>query len=333
MNRTHVSSGVVMLVSVALALLYSPAAFAAENVPGRGAELQQALYDALVVIEKAGKLDSTASDGLYWNNPDVAQALEAMPNKEQFLAATRGIVRLSQVARSGGQAATEESPISASGESGSSAYPPNYPDTSTDVDWLVLHPLGLVSNNHTRCAGSGFAYYQAALVGANISLTAAQLACDASGCDPTGIVCISVCGATKIVQAAYLVAKVPVDACESWDAKIGAAENEASFRNSGTMLSDLSAHDDRIRALLATQSSASAELSATLQAHDAAVKSLIAGFSARLNLHDASLDKHDHDIKMLLDQLMTSVVANQLVIIKLLKTPEGRRPGWGKEGY
>lgn len=41
------------------------------------------------------------------------------------------------------------------------------------------------------------------------------------------------------------------------------------------------------------------------------------------------LSAHDADIKALL----TNILANQVEIIKLLKTPQGRRPGWGVEGY
>ena len=62
--------------------LGSSSAVAAEKVPLTGAELQQAMYNALVVIEKAGGLDSTASDGFYWNTPEVMQSLDAIPDKE-----------------------------------------------------------------------------------------------------------------------------------------------------------------------------------------------------------------------------------------------------------
>lgn len=308
-----------------------PLTAAEQAPPPGGAELQQALYDLLVTIEKAGGMESTASDGLYWNNPEVELALDAMPDKEAFLAATREIVRQSREARLAGRDGAPGP--AAAPETGSSGFPPGYPDPSLDLDYQVLKPLGLISSNSTRCSGAGFAYYQAALTGAGASLTAAQLACDASSCDPTGIVCISVCGATKIVQAAYLVAKIPVDACKSWDSKLDAAENEAAYRNSATILSDLSAHDDRIVALLQGQDSSSDEIAAAIAAHDASVKALLAKLDALVKSHDAKLAAHDAEIKTLLDRMINGVVANQMEIIKLLKTPEGRRPGWGKEGY
>jgi hypothetical protein len=333
MNRMRALTLVAPLSLVLLMLLPSlPALAAGDAAPLRGAELQQAMYDLLVVIEKAGGMDSTASDGFYWNSPDVEMALEAIPNKDQFVEASAEIVKRSQAARIAGRNGEAQGPVAVA-ESGTASFPPNYPDTSTDLDYLLLHPLGLVSSRSTRCSGSGFAYYKAALAGANISLTAAQLACDASGCDPTGIICISVCGATKIVQAGYLVAKAPVDACDSWDAKLDAAENEAAYRNSASLLADLSAHDARIVAMLSNQGNASDEISAAIAAHDASVKALLAQLDAYMRTHDAKLLKHDAEIKLLLDRMLTGVVTNQMEIIKLLKTPEGRRPGWGKEGY
>lgn len=329
MKRVRASGCVCTILLLSLSIFTPSAALAAEPAaPIGGAELQQAMYDMLVVIEKAGGLDSTASDGFYWNSPDVEQALEAIPNKRQFLEAAKQIVKQSQAARIAGKTEPGEASalVSASSEIGTAPFSPNYPDTSTDLDYLVLHPLGLVSNNSSRCSSGGFAYYLAALAGANISLTAAQLACDAAGCDPTGIVCISVCGATKIVQAAYLIAKVPVDACNSWDAKIATAENEAAWKNSEFALTDLSAHDDRASAALASQSAATAQLTADLLAHDAAVKALMVQL-------EAGLGEHDEDVKLLLAQLITTMVSGQTEIIKLLKTPEGKRPGWNEDGY
>lgn len=76
----------------------------------------------------------------------------------------------------------------------------------------------------------------------------------------------------------------------------------------------------------------------------AAIAGLEAGFSAELAAHDANIDSdlvthdlkienqlstHDLDIK----GLLSDILANQEEIIKLLKTPEGKRPGWNKEGY
>jgi hypothetical protein len=48
-----------------------------------------------------------------------------------------------------------------------------------------------------------------------------------------------------------------------------------------------------------------------------------------LKTHDDYLVQHDTDIKALLFE----IAENQREIIKLLKTPQGNRPGWNKEGY
>lgn len=63
----------------------------------------------------------------------------------------------------------------------------------------------------------------------------------------------------------------------------------------------------------------------------------------QLTAHDTRLAVHDTDIKAKLEQqkgmldqqkvMLEAVLANQKEIIKLLKTPEGRRPGWNVLGY
>lgn len=69
----------------------------------------------------------------------------------------------------------------------------------------------------------------------------------------------------------------------------------------------------------------------------------LADHTNQLTAHDTNLVTHDGDIKAKLDQqkgMLESVLANQQEILanqqeifKLLKTPEGRRPGWNVEGY
>ncbi len=65
------------------------------------------------------------------------------------------------------------------------------------------------------------------------------------------------------------------------------------------------------------------------EAHlDAAFNRAEDNFLLGTHIHD-NLDTHDTDIKALL-----SVIAeNQREIIKLLKTPQGNRPGWNVDGY
>lgn len=65
------------------------------------------------------------------------------------------------------------------------------------------------------------------------------------------------------------------------------------------------------------------------EAHlDATFKRAEDNFRLGTHLHD-NLDTHDTDIKTLLSE----IAGNQKEIIKLLKTPQGNRPGWNKEGY
>jgi len=65
------------------------------------------------------------------------------------------------------------------------------------------------------------------------------------------------------------------------------------------------------------------------EAHlDAAFKRAENNFILGTHIHD-NLDTHDTDIK----ELLSEIAANQREIIKLLKTPQGQRPGWNMEGY
>ena len=50
-------------------------------------------------------MEPNASTLLYWNRPEVEMALDAIPNKEQFLEASAEIVRRSQAARAAGRRA------------------------------------------------------------------------------------------------------------------------------------------------------------------------------------------------------------------------------------
>lgn len=65
------------------------------------------------------------------------------------------------------------------------------------------------------------------------------------------------------------------------------------------------------------------------EAHlDAAFNRAEDNFNLGTHIHD-DLDTHGTDIK----ELLFEIAANQREIIKLLKTPQGNRPGWNKEGY
>lgn len=65
------------------------------------------------------------------------------------------------------------------------------------------------------------------------------------------------------------------------------------------------------------------------EAHlDATFKRAEDNFILGTHIHE-NLDTHDTDIK----ELLSEIAANQREIIKLLKTPQGQRPGWNKEGY
>jgi hypothetical protein len=47
---------------------------------------------------------------------------------------------------------------------------------------------------------------------------------------------------------------------------------------------------------------------------------------------NSTINTGQGDLTTIKDKLNT-ILANQAEIIKLLKTPEGKRPGWNKDGY
>lgn len=314
----------------------SPAAlFAADDpAPITGAVLQQAAYDVLVAIEKARGSDSTASDAFYWADPNIQQALEAIPDKEGFLEALTVIKHRSMAARLGnGAKALVPPPGVEPSLNGTAPASPSYPDTYLDTNYQMLLLLGIAPSPYKRCDGEVFAYYQAALYGASVSLRVAKMACTVAGCDPSGVVCAGVCGGVEAVELLYTALMEPVEYCKGWAASLDAAENEAAYKNTASILTDLDAHDNRILAALANQAGEADEIAAALAAHNLLVTAKLESLESQFATHDGKLVKHDADVKALLEQMLSAVIANQAEIIKLLKTPEGRRPGWGTEGY
>jgi hypothetical protein len=328
-------SVVLFLLFALSSTLGTSALLAEESRQPTTAELQQAIYDVLVAIEKARGGDSIASDAFYWADLDIQKALEAIPDKAGFLEALTAIKHRSMAARLGGKSATISAPPEGAEPSlnGTAPFSPAYPDPYLDTNYQMLLLLGLAPNLYQRCDGEAFAYYQAALYGASITMRAAQMACSVAGCDPTGVVCAAVCGATQATNLLYTALLEPVEYCKGWASSLDAAENQAAYMNSASILRDLDAHDDRILSALASQAGAADDLSAALAAHDILVNATLDTIKGNLATHDTRLGRHDADIKALLEQMLSAVVANQTEIIKLLKTPEGRRPGWGKEGY
>lgn len=93
---------------------------------------------------------------------------------------------------------------------------------------------------------------------------------------------------------------VPTDSAEQL------AVHDADIKNA------IAQHDEKISGEIASHDQ---NIAALVTQHDSAI-------ADQLSLHDAEIK-----------ELLRQIVANQEETIKLLKTPEGKRPGWNKDGY
>ena len=266
-------------------------------------EVRQAMVDALAGIEQAAGLLPEASLAISELDDEVVEILfSSMPNQGEFIAASQEIV--SRVANARARFAEGKPGIlkrqlqSVKRFTGTPPFPPSYPG---GINYETILLLGLVDSQDDRCGGPGYEAYEAALAGAEAAMAIGDAACEVAGCDPIVVFCLSICGAVETVGLGVLTARVPIDACAAHGGGVDSAEIEAGYEIGVSILGDLAAHDASIKSDLA--------------AHDVRITD--------------QLSAHDADIKALL----TNVLANQEEIIKLLKTPQGRRPGWGVEGY
>lgn len=319
-------------------LLSTPAM--AQNGAQTPLEMKRVMYNLLYQIEQATGLEHRASSAINNLDEDGRQLLfDSISDKKQFTKSARAAMRGIDTA----QAPTGEAVPKL--ESGLS-YSPDYPVTAA---YLFAQALGLTSSPDQRCGGDGLENYRSFLTGFEEGFYAAEALCVVAGCDPTGIVCATACIPFETVGVALHYAKLPIAACEVHEGNVNAAEIEAGFENTVSLLTDVDAlatdldgletrlanhnnlliyHDDRLYNhdnRLTAHDNRLVSHDNHLTAHDGN----LAAHDSHLADHEIQLGTHDADIKALL----TTVLGNQQEVIKLLKTPQGKRPGWRKEGY
>jgi hypothetical protein len=199
--------------------------------------------------------------------------------------------------------------------------------------YAYLKLFGIIDSPDDRCSAEWLEYYRSAVVGAEASVYFFERLSAMAQCDPSGIICISFAIPVETAKLILQTAKVPLTLCDNHIAGVDSAEIEAGYENSVKILSDLASQASTANNILNTLTAHDAHINADLAAHDIQMKN--------------QLSVHDGDIKGLLNQLknqlsaldsdikglLAIVLAKQAEIIKLLKTPEGRRPGWQKDGY
>jgi hypothetical protein len=272
-------------------------------------DVKMAAYEFLRTIEQALGLDNTGSNAVLQSGPEL---FGGMKDPDQFVANVRYLQLRSDAAITAARNAGPDLPVALYGNR---PVPPNYPGRD-DLTFIALKALGLVTNPGDRVQGT-FAWrvYEGVLATLEPFLFTYRQAVAIAACDPTGAACLIATPILAACEVSYHVAAIPSEMVKNWESWLDSAENEAAWKNSALLLGDLASHDSRILDKLSGQ--------------DAAVSDL----GTALALHDGRLATHDQEVKALINQLGARLLANQLEIIKLLKTPEGRRPGFGKEGY
>ena len=282
-----------LIILTLLLTLCSVPVIAQEESPYSPAELRQAMLNLMLSIEEAAGLQPKASKGISEISDEVME--------EIFYSMTNKEQFITSAQRvvdriKSAKAALAEREVGALGV-GDVEFPPNYPD---NANYQLALLFGLVDSPDGRCDGAGLNEYEAVLIGAEETLFYGECACSVAGCDPTGIGCAVVCGAVEVLKAAVHTARIPLDACEAHGGGVDSAEIEAGYENGVTIINDLNNLDAKITNI------------------------------------ENKLIQHDGDIKAKLDQqkgMLESALANQQEIIKLLKTPDGRRPDWNQQDW
>jgi hypothetical protein len=305
------------LLSLLVAVPFAAAAPAVQAQATGPAELKQAMVRVLEGIEAATGREPRASQGIAALSDDVFADLYGEMDAEPFIFAARRITDRMDVARSAWargefEPATADD-LTAAWAAASSPYSPAYPDATPYYAYLRL--LGIIDSADDRCEAEWLTYYGAFVFGAQETLNYFERMCAMATCDPVGFVCAAFCIPVETAKIALMAAREPLDLCDNHAKGVDSAEIEAGYENTKRILADLAAQESAVDAF-----------TAALAAHDANIDGDLAAHDARLH---AQLATHDTDIKALIARLL----ANQAEIIKLLKTPEGRRPGWNREGY
>lgn len=271
-------------------------------------QFRQLLIDFMQGIEEAAGLNNNASQAISASSDETIQILyDSWKNKEQFIDSVQKILNRIQMVKNMTGSGHPVTP-----KTFSTPYSPGYP---MGYPYAYLTLLGIIDSPDDRCSAYWLELYRSAIAGAEVSLYFFERLSAIAQCDPTGIICVSFAIPVETAKLIVQTAKVPLALCDAQDKGVDSAEIEAGYENTVTILSDL-----------VVQASTTGNIASALAAHDAHIDGDLAALSLKI---ENQLAAHDTAIKILLQ----NILANQAEIIKLLKTPQGRRPGWEKDGY
>lgn len=317
----------IVLPLLLLVMFYSNPVNAQETSAYSPAELRQVMSNVLAGIEKATGIEPKASKAISEISDEAVEKIfNSIGDKEKFMTSAQQIIYRIESAGAGLAAGAAGVPKASVLMTQSTPYPPNYPPEGS-VPFAYLYLLGLVQTVDDRCDGEGLEIYKAVLAGAETAMVYAEGACKIANAICTAFACVpaaclipcvpgeALCIATEGANLAVITATIPIKLCDAQEAAVNSAEIEAGYENGVKILGDLGSQGNTLDNLVNALGAHDANIDGDLVAHDNRIKN--------------QLSKHDTDIK----GLLSTILANQKEIIKLLKTPEGKRPGWNKVGY
>jgi hypothetical protein len=249
------------------------------------------------------------------------QLYDATPSKGDLPKAITDLEKLAQdaAAKSGIYAEGPMTPqaidpsIAVAGE-----FEPRYPDLSTSGSyWLYIYPsiyLFLPDGDEAgfqddRCNEHAEAIARGAHIVAHGLAIAAQVTCDAS----PDIVSIGTCALSGTAWGVDFAAEEILVACEVQTGNVDSAEIEAAYENTRTILDEA----NYMSTILDDETNFTDD--DELAAHESAIKNTMSSQHRALN-------KKLTEIKNQLDQQQAQLDE----IIRLLNTPQGKRPSWNK---
>ncbi len=288
----------------ALAALLAAPALAGDKGPVTSSD-RQLMYDLMVSLEKAAGVAPYASVKILESSEEeFATMFSYIGDQESFYSSA---LKVMDDLKAGGANATQQGLTAgkfttlATQPLGDDPFPPDYPPASgfyysTIVQELIFYNLlPSTDANKTRCNSTGVADYYTVWVALYEAKAITDAICSFFGCDPTGGFCALACGPFEFYGGAVELAQRPLDLCGFHDANIDSAELQAGYENSVGIINSVNTHHTTIKASL-----------------DA--------------LH-IKTDNLSGMVQTILDN-QAIIISNQQTIITLLKTPQGRRPGW-----
>lgn len=262
---------------------------------------RQVLSGLLAGMENAMGLPPNASEAVRNASPqELDLMLRYVENPEAFYSSAQRIQGYLAAGEQGLRGSGSD--LSARTAQMTAPFTPDYPSSTGLYADLVLGQLAafdLITYASDRCDSDKLGdFYSIYYIAKKISEQADGV-CVLAGCDPTGIGCAIACGVVEIYKVAVVTAALPLELCAYQDNNIDSAEIQAGYQNSVSILNDLADHDTSVLDAIST--------------HDGDIK-------AYLDILDGKLDQQAG--------MLEKVLENQILIIKLLNTPQGRRPDW-----